>query len=101
MYGPILLRERAAATMCRFWHCARARQVVRRKRCSNTLAARVNPLVRGFLARRATKKMFEELYRRNRAVLIVSKRACGLAHVGRMREPATRSVPWLISTSMS
>lgn len=74
MYGPILLRERAAATMCRFWRCARARQIARRKRGSNALAARVNPLVRGFLARRATGKMFEERGRRNRSVLLVRKR---------------------------
>ena len=72
VYGPILQRERAAATLCRSWRCARARQVAQRKRWSNALAARVNPLVRGFLARRATKKMFEEHYRRNRALLLVS-----------------------------
>eukprot|EP00903_Cladosiphon_okamuranus_P017045 g15710.t1 len=71
VYGPILLRERSASTMCRFWRCARARQVTQGKRRSKALAARVNPLVRGFLARRATKKMFEELHRRNRAILLV------------------------------
>ena len=71
MYGPILLRERAASTLCRFWRCARAKQVAQLKRWSNALAARVNPLVRGFLARRVTKKMFEEHYRKNRAVLLV------------------------------
>lgn len=74
MYGPILLRERSAATMCRFWRCARSKQAAQRRRWSNALAARVNPLVRGFLARRATEKVFEERYRRNCAILVVSER---------------------------
>lgn len=103
MYGPILLRERAAATVCRFWRCARAKQVAQRKRWSNALAARVNPLVRGFLGRRATKKMFEELYRKNRAMLLVSKseQEGWLTLTACMHTtPATDSTTWLILTSL-
>ncbi|CAM9781123.1 unnamed protein product [Scytosiphon promiscuus] len=71
VYRPMILRERAAATMSRFWRCARARRLARRKRSSNVLAARLNPLVRGFLGRRVTRKLLEEHRRKNRAMLLV------------------------------
>ncbi|CAM9127005.1 unnamed protein product [Pylaiella littoralis] len=70
VYGPIILRERAAATISRFWRCARAKAVARRKRWSNALAARLNPLVRGFLGRRVAKAMLEARSRKERAMIL-------------------------------
>ncbi|CAM9378456.1 unnamed protein product, partial [Ectocarpus sp. 4 AP-2014] len=69
-YRPIILRERAATIMSRFWRCAKARRVARQKRWENALAARLNPLVRGFLARRAMKRPLEERARENRAMVV-------------------------------
>ncbi len=71
VYYPIILRERSASTMCRFWRCAQARKVARLKRCSNVLATRVNPLVRGFLGRRRAGRAWEERRLKDHALVLV------------------------------
>lgn len=88
MYCPIILRERSAGKLSRFWRCAQAKKLARHKRARLRLATLVNPYVRGFLARVATRTVREERYRRQNAMLLVSfgKHATGSS-------PDERSIP--------
>lgn len=71
IYCPIILRERSAATLCRFWRCALARSRTRHRRQTLVLALLVNPLARGFLGRAATRRAYKEHYRKQQAILMV------------------------------
>lgn len=73
VYCPIILRERSAAKLSRCWRCTQAKKLARRKRARLRLATLVNPAVRGFLARVATRAIREERGRRQRAMLLVSE----------------------------
>ena len=72
VYCPIILRERSAAKLSRFWRCAQAKKLARHKRARLRLATLVNPYVRGFLARVATRTIREERCRRQSAMFLVS-----------------------------
>lgn len=73
MYRPIILRERSAAKLSRFWRCAQAKRLARHKRARLRLATLVNPCVRGFLARVATRAVRQERDRRQNAMFLVSR----------------------------
>lgn len=72
MYCPIILRERSAATLSRFWRCVLAKRLAELKRSRLRLATLANPLVRGFLTRVAARRARGKQRVRRRAMLLVS-----------------------------